>query len=68
MQAESTVISNTATVSAHFTERRRSHTDSSQLEKYNKLDQKGSVIAEYVWIDASNGLRSKCKVSPAKER
>jgi hypothetical protein len=34
-----------------------------QLEKYRKLDQKGTVIAEYVWIDANNGIRSKCKVS-----
>jgi len=31
------------------------------LEKYLKLPQKGSVIAEYVWVDASNGVRSKCK-------
>jgi len=27
-----------------------------------KLDQKGAVIAEYVWIDGSNGVRSKSKV------
>jgi hypothetical protein len=27
------------------------------------LDQRGSVIAEYVWIDANGGTRSKCKVS-----
>merc|ERR1712014_324563 len=25
------------------------------------MGQKGSVIAEYVWIDASGGTRSKCK-------
>jgi glutamine synthetase len=31
------------------------------LEKYLKLDQGGKVIAEYVWIDGSNGLRSKSK-------
>lgn len=37
--------------------------DRVQLEKYLRLPQKGSVIAEYVWIDASNGMRSKCKVS-----
>ena len=30
--------------------------------KYMKLDQKGSVLAEYVWIDGTNGLRSKTKV------
>lgn len=35
-----------------------------QLEKFLKLDQKGAVIAEYVWIDSSNGTRSKCKVRP----
>ena len=34
-----------------------------QLAKYMKLDQKGSAMAEYVWIDGSNGLRSKTKVS-----
>lgn len=38
-------------------------TNKEQLEKYLKLPQKGSVIAEYVWIDASSGVRSKCKVS-----
>jgi len=34
----------------------------SQLEKYLKLDQKGAVIAEYVWIDSSGMTRSKSKV------
>lgn len=34
-----------------------------QLQKYLSLPQKGKIIAEYVWIDGSNGLRSKCKVS-----
>lgn len=33
-----------------------------QLQKYLKLDQKGSVMAEYIWIDGSNGVRSKTKV------
>lgn len=33
--------------------------------KYMSLDQKGSVLAEYVWIDADSGLRSKTKVSHA---
>lgn len=33
------------------------------LSKYMKLDQKGKVLAEYVWIDGSNGLRNKTKVS-----
>jgi len=31
------------------------------LMKYGRLDQKGSVMAEYVWIDGSNGVRSKTK-------
>jgi hypothetical protein len=34
-----------------------------QLQKYLDLPQKGSIIAEYIWIDASGGTRSKCKVS-----
>jgi hypothetical protein len=34
-----------------------------QLQKYLSLPQSGKVIAEYVWIDGSNGLRSKSKVS-----
>lgn len=34
----------------------------SQLKKYLDLDQKGSIIAEYVWIDSVGGVRSKCKV------
>lgn len=34
-----------------------------QLQKYLSLPQKDKVIAEYVWIDGSNGIRSKSKVS-----
>jgi len=30
--------------------------------KYMKLDQRGAVLAEYVWIDGTNGVRSKTKV------
>jgi len=33
------------------------------LGKYMKLEQKGKVLAEYIWIDGSNGLRNKTKVS-----
>ncbi|KAF2812450.1 glutamine synthetase [Mytilinidion resinicola] len=40
--------------------------NTANLEKYLKLDQKGSIIAEYVWIDGSNGLRSKCKTLTKK--
>lgn len=27
-----------------------------------KLDQQGHVLAEYIWIDGHNGVRSKTKV------
>ena len=30
--------------------------------KYMDLDQKGSSMAEYIWIDGTNGVRSKTKV------
>ncbi|KAK5164797.1 glutamate--ammonia ligase [Saxophila tyrrhenica] len=40
--------------------------NTNNLDRYLKLDQKGSVIAEYVWIDASNGVRSKCKTLKKK--
>lgn len=33
-----------------------------QLEKYLKLDQKGSIMAEYVWVDAAGEVRSKSRV------
>lgn len=33
-----------------------------QLEKYLKLSQRGNIIAEYVWIDGSGGIRSKSRV------
>jgi len=31
------------------------------LLKYMKLDQKGSAMAEYIWVDAEGGVRSKSK-------
>ncbi|EHL03511.1 Glutamine synthetase/guanido kinase [Glarea lozoyensis ATCC 20868] len=31
------------------------------LLKYMKLDQKGSAMAEYIWIDSQGGVRSKSK-------
>ena len=33
-----------------------------QLAKYITLPQKGKITAEYVWIDGSNGVRSKSRV------
>ena len=37
--------------------------NAANLAKYMALDQKGKVLAEYIWIDGSNGLRNKTKVS-----
>lgn len=36
--------------------------NSENLKKYMSLDQKGKIMAEYVWIDANSGVRSKTKV------
>jgi len=36
--------------------------NTANLQKYLQLPQKGKLIAEYVWVDGSNGVRSKCKV------
>jgi glutamine synthetase len=33
-----------------------------QVNNYTTLDQKGIVIAEYVWIDAEGNTRSKTRV------
>uniref|UniRef100_L2FSW5 Glutamine synthetase n=1 Tax=Colletotrichum fructicola (strain Nara gc5) TaxID=1213859 RepID=L2FSW5_COLFN len=32
------------------------------LAKYLKLDQKGQIMAEYIWIDADGETRSKSRV------
>jgi glutamine synthetase len=40
--------------------------NAANLAKYMKLDQKGSVLAEYIWIDGSNGLRNKTKTLKKK--
>ncbi|KAL8693466.1 MAG: hypothetical protein Q9224_003746, partial [Gallowayella concinna] len=39
------------------------------LMKYMKLDQKGAVLAEYIWIDGTNGVRTKTKTlsKPVKD-
>jgi len=36
------------------------------LQKYMALDQKGNIMAEYVWIDGSGGLRSKSRTITKK--
>ncbi|KAK2865198.1 hypothetical protein FQN49_003815 [Arthroderma sp. PD_2] len=35
--------------------------DAENLKKYMCLDQRGKVLAEYVWVDANGGVRSKTK-------
>ncbi|KAF1354723.1 hypothetical protein BDV97DRAFT_343835 [Delphinella strobiligena] len=46
--------------------------NTANLQKYLKLEQgKGAdqwIIAEYIWIDGSNGVRSKCKSIKAKTK
>lgn len=62
--ATSATVSNTENVSLQNPNPQESATDRQcQLMKYMKLDQKGSVLAEYIWIDGSNGIRTKTKVS-----
>jgi len=34
------------------------------LAKYMALDQRGSIMAEYVWIDGEGGIRSKSRTLP----
>ncbi|KAI9735992.1 MAG: glutamate--ammonia ligase [Cirrosporium novae-zelandiae] len=41
--------------------------NTANLLKYMSLDQKGKVLAEYVWIDGHNGLRSKTKTLDLKD-
>lgn len=40
--------------------------NSGNLNKYLDLDQKGSVMAEYIWIDAKGGVRSKTRTLKKK--
>ena len=64
----SIIISNAANVSPnpingfYSKTKKNAKTVAPQLAKYMKLDQRGSVMAEYVWIDGTNNLRSKTKV------
>ncbi|KAH6652045.1 glutamine synthetase [Truncatella angustata] len=37
------------------------------LQKYMALDQKGQIMAEYIWIDAEGNTRSKSRTLPAQE-
>ncbi|POR32690.1 Glutamine synthetase [Tolypocladium paradoxum] len=37
------------------------------VNKYMKLDQKGNIMAEYVWVDAVGETRSKSRTLPEKE-
>ena len=38
----------------------------SQLDYLRNLDQKGRIIAEYIWIDGAMGMRAKCRTLEAK--
>lgn len=63
---DSVYVSNTTNVSKAIAHPQPSSTPaltSPQLQKYLDLPQHGKVIAEYVWIDADGGTRSKSKVS-----
>ncbi|KAF2735332.1 glutamine synthetase [Polyplosphaeria fusca] len=40
--------------------------NTANLEKYLKLPQGGKITAEYVWIDGSNGVRSKSRTLSKK--
>ena len=41
-------------------------TGKTALDFTRKLNQGGKIIAEYIWIDGAQILRSKCRTLPAK--
>lgn len=43
------------------------HSNTVTLDKYLKLDQKGQIMAEYVWVDAKGETRSKSRTLDEKE-
>ena len=36
------------------------------LDFLKNIDQRGKIIAEYIWIDGDLGMRSKCRTLPSK--
>jgi len=40
--------------------------NASNLKKYLDLDQRGSVMAEYIWVDAENNVRAKTRTLTSK--
>lgn len=41
--------------------------NAANLQKYLALDQKGNIMAEYIWIDSELQVRSKVRTLKAKE-
>ncbi|KAK4131679.1 glutamine synthetase-like protein [Trichocladium antarcticum] len=41
--------------------------NAANLQKFANLDQKGNIIAEYIWVDSEGGTRSKSRTLPEKE-
>ncbi|KUI57259.1 Glutamine synthetase [Cytospora mali] len=41
--------------------------NASVIAKYAALDQKGSIMVEYIWVDSEGGVRSKSRTLPEKE-
>ena len=39
---------------------------SSVLDFSKNLDQRGTIIAEYIWIDGAQSMRAKCRTLPKK--